>query len=491
MRSLTTTLLLAALLLAVVAPASAVPVAGTTSQHAGRYRSQRLPSNAVSFSLARGRVSRLSIPWVAACRTEAGHRRDAPLLDRILIVDALPLRAGRFVAEGSYAFPPGLDQQADVAFTLKGVLRGGRASGTLELNAAITLNGSFPADTCAPARVIRWHAVSGRRARSLAAPARNRPRGHYDGIVAYARTDASGASAIFRTIPDRRRRTTQVTRPPGGATDTAPTLWDIPSALAFQRTTGGVGQIHIADPLSSFQFSTPFPDGRDTDFAQGAGDPALDPVDTTIAFSVGRGADCTIWLMNNTGDDQRRLTDHGGSPGCDAAPAWSPDGRRLAFRRTVTDASGATLSTKVLVVSPRGGSPRPLRLGSAPPSGFTWAPGRKIAYVAAGALSVVNPDGTGRRTLLRDRRLQGRPAWAPLRDRIAVAVRRGDGSRDLLAVPVAGGAPTTITDTPGVSEDSPTWSFPLPPPVGGGEPGPSVHVQSQSARPHKRRRRRT
>jgi hypothetical protein len=99
----------------------------------------------------------------------------------------------------------------------------------------------------------------------------------------------------------------------------------------------------------------------------------------------------------------------------------------------------------------------------------------------------MNADGSGRRRLLRSSALTGRPAWSPLGDLIAVVVRQGDGSTDLAALPGAGGMAVAVTDTPGVSEDEPTWSFP-PLSAGGGEPGPSVHVKSQSARPHGRRR---
>jgi hypothetical protein len=480
------------------ARAASVPAAGRTSQHAGAYGSQRLPSNAVSFTLRHGRVARFSIPWVAACTTEAGEQRTRSLLDRILIIDALPVRKGRFVAEGSYAFPPGPDQKADVLFTLRGVVRGRRVSGTLELTASITLNRSFPSDHCATSRNIRWNAVTGHLARNLAAPARRRLRTFFAGNVAYARTDPGGGpTAIFRTTADRSRRTRQVTQPPAGAVDGAPALPDIPGFLAYRRTVNGVGQIHLADPIGSFEFSTPFPGGRDTDFPQGADDPAVELRDWRIAFSVGRGADCAIWVMGQYGDDLRRLTDHGGGPGCDDAPTWSPDGKRLAFRRTATDAAGDPRSIRVLVVRAAGGTPRPIKFGDTIPFSFSWAPGRKIAYVAAvdetniRYLAVVNPDGTGRRTLWRSPRLEGRPVWAQLRDRIAVVVRRADASTDIAAVPAAGGAPTDITKTPGISEDSPTWSFPLPPDVGGGEPGPSVHVKSQSTRPHGRRRKRS
>jgi WD40-like Beta Propeller Repeat len=330
--------------------------------------------------------------------------------------------------------------------------------------------------------VIRWHASIGRRAANLAAPARSRPRPQFTGLLAYRRTDATG-SAIWRTIPDGSGRPPlRLTTPPAGASDSSPALPQTPIAMAYTRTATGVGQIQITDPEGfGLTYDTTFPDGRLTDFPQGASDPAMSR-DGVIAFTVGSGADCSIWLMGEFGDHQRTLTDHGGAPGCDDQPAWSPDGKRVAFRRT--PAGSATSS--LMVVAAGGGTPTAL----AAPAGFTafaWAPGRKLAFVVPGALVAMNADGSGRKRLLRSSALTGRPAWSPLGDRIAVVVRQGDGSTDLAALPGAGGMAVAVTDTPGVSEDEPTWSFP-PLSAGGGEPGPSVHVKSQSARPHGRRR---
>src|SRR3954447_1974665 len=122
------TLLLAAACLVGAAPAVGAPAAGRTAQHAGRYGAQRLPSNAVSFTFARGKVSRFSIPWVAPCTNTDVKGAQPPLLDRMVITDGLPVRRGLFTATGEYDFPPGTSQSATVKFALSGTVRGGRAS---------------------------------------------------------------------------------------------------------------------------------------------------------------------------------------------------------------------------------------------------------------------------------------------------------------------------------------------------------------------------
>ena len=63
-------------------------------------------------------------------------------------------------------------------------------------------------------------------------------------------------------------------------------------------------------------------------------DPRLDDAGETIVFSY-QGA---LWRMPRGGGAMTRLT---GGPGFDIAPAWSPDGRQIAFIRSASFAAGA------------------------------------------------------------------------------------------------------------------------------------------------------
>ena len=151
--------------------------------------------------------------------------------------------------------------------------------------------------------------------------------------------------------------------------------------------------------------------------------PAWSPDGRRIAFSrTSMSGPATnypqIWTMDTTGRRLRRLTR--GSAG-DLSPAWSPDGRLIAFarqRRSSLD------RPDIWVMRSDGSHQRRIATNATHPA---WSPdGTRIAFgrpkrttageCCARDLYVMNADGSNRRLVVRD---GNQPSWSPDGARIA------------------------------------------------------------------------
>lgn len=159
--------------------------------------------------------------------------------------------------------------------------------------------------------------------------------------------------------------------------------------------------------------------------------PAWSPGGKRIAFSV-RATDGSydLYLINPDGSHLVRLTRpirSSGPPGTasdfsdvtNGSPAWSPDGRWIAFvagRRVPTVAPSAA----VTVIGVDGRERQTLTLGVSP----TWSPdGQRLAFVEeheTGAyIDLIDADGANRRRLVQTQTRDPRPDWSPDGTRIA------------------------------------------------------------------------
>ena len=139
-----------------------------------------------------------------------------------------------------------------------------------------------------------------------------------------------------------------------------------------------------------------------------------------------------LYVVGSDGSGLRNLTaklaagGHFGDPGPASDPAWSPDGRKIAFVRLnarhgvyVVKADGSGL---------RNLTPKPVGAYADP----AWSPdGRKIAFVSErdgnSEVYVMNANGSGQRDLTRNPAYDADPAWSPDGRKIAFVSNR-DGS---------------------------------------------------------------
>ncbi len=127
----------------------------------------------------------------------------------------------------------------------------------------------------------------------------------------------------------------------------------------------------------------------------------------TDAIAAGSASGALV-LVDPAGHRLATLTAHRGW--VDTDPAWSPDGKRLAFTRTKNEYK----SFQVYVMRADGGGVRRLtngRFDERP----AWSPdGRWIAYQSTTGIRLVRPDGTGTR-LVPNTDGASRPSWTPQR----------------------------------------------------------------------------
>ena len=162
-----------------------------------------------------------------------------------------------------------------------------------------------------------------------------------------------------------------------------------------------------------------------------------------------------IYTMNADGTRMRNLTRNRVRVHA-WAPAWSPDGARIAFLRRID----GRRRDAVVVMNADGSEPRQVTettLGDFGAVALSWAPGgRRIAFVRNGGIWVVRADGSARRRLIRD---AGQPAWSPDGSTIAFVrkLRDDDSSAEIFVANPDGTGQRRLTRN-SYGETAPAWS---------------------------------
>jgi Tol biopolymer transport system component/imidazolonepropionase-like amidohydrolase len=190
---------------------------------------------------------------------------------------------------------------------------------------------------------------------------------------------------------------------------------------------------------------------------QGVEHPVISPDGSQVAFA----ALGDLWLMPIDGTPRRLMTD----PAVDTEPAWSPDGRSLAY---ASDRGG---SMDIWIRSLESGRDHQLTHLASAPMSPAWSPdGRQIACIdSAGQIHVVNVE-TGAATRVHDHLNEpGRPSWSPDGKAIVVSslhvysTRFREGTNQVLRISLAGEPDRWFDPVPhksiGMREDyGPVWA---------------------------------
>jgi Tol biopolymer transport system component len=220
-----------------------------------------------------------------------------------------------------------------------------------------------------------------------------------------------------------------------------------PGKIAFTSDRSGADEVVVMDARGG---------GRSMIASAPASDPAWSPDGVSIAYVRGSRSPA-VFVASADGSRERRVTQG-------TAPAWSPDGSRLVVSRRVP--GGADL----WIVDVASGAERRLSRTERPERDPAWSPdGRAIAYVrtevrGGDEIYVVRPDGRGTRRLTRSPDQDSGPAWSPDSTRIAfVRLDEGGADGDLYVMGADGGGQRplgqALTLDPGASFASgPAWS---------------------------------
>jgi Tol biopolymer transport system component len=193
------------------------------------------------------------------------------------------------------------------------------------------------------------------------------------------------------------------------------------------------------------------------------GDPAWSPDGKRIVFESRRDGNTEIYTINANGSGTKRLT---ANNVFDGDPAWSPDGKSIAF---ASDRDG---NREIYVMNADGSNERRLTRTGGRVDDITlhgldadpaWSPdGKKLAFESNrdGDLEiyVMNADGTNQRNLTDNASLDALPAWSADGRELAFESERAEkGNRDIYVMSSSNGTVFDRLTTASGADEMPDW----------------------------------
>ncbi|MFL5892904.1 MAG: TolB family protein [Solirubrobacterales bacterium] len=141
-----------------------------------------------------------------------------------------------------------------------------------------------------------------------------------------------------------------------------------------------------------------------------------------------------LWRVRADGTNAKQLTN---TADAETAPAWSPNGGRIAFQ--FRDAITADDELRLIKANGTGEVSIPNTVNGAEPD---WSPnGTRLAYQWLGnGIALINPNGTGKTIFAKNGKFfVADPAWSPGGEHIAYAHNRGTDNTQIVFKAVNGG----------------------------------------------------
>jgi Tol biopolymer transport system component/serine/threonine protein kinase len=196
--------------------------------------------------------------------------------------------------------------------------------------------------------------------------------------------------------------------------------------------------------------------------------PAWSPDGRRIAFSSYREENQDIYVMNFEdalqGVDSSRLTRLTTDLGDDWGPSWSPDGARIAFTHVGDTNQDGFINSQdtgeIYIMNADGSALTRLTDNLVNDSSPTWSPdGTRIAFGSNregnGEIYVMNVDGSGQTNLSQNSAADGNPTWSPDGRRIAFVSDR-DGNKEIYVMNADGSGQIPLTNN-SVNDIDPDW----------------------------------